>query len=61
MSRHVSCLVTVLTVSLSGIAKCLVCAETLVFLAESRPLGPFTRGLLTYRKTVVFAVVVLRL
>jgi len=44
-SFHVSsCLVShdcVLTVSLSGIAKCLFCAETLAFLAESRPLGQF--------------------
>jgi len=29
----------ILTVSLSGRAKCLLCAETLAFLAESRPLG----------------------
>jgi len=38
----------VLTVSLSGTAKCLFCDETLAFLAESRPLGQFTRCLLTY-------------
>jgi len=37
----------VLTVSLSSIAKCLFCAETLSFIVESRPLGPFTRCLLT--------------
>jgi len=48
----------VLTVSLSGIAKCLFCAETLAFLAESRPLGPFTCGLLTYCKMAVLVVVV---
>ena len=35
MSHHVSCL---MTVSLSGIAKCLFCIETLAFLTESRPL-----------------------
>ena len=35
------------------------CVETLTFLAESRPLGLFTRGLLTYCKTVVLVVVVL--
>jgi len=53
MCRHVSishdC---VLTVSLSGIAKCLLCAETLEFLAESRPLGLFTRCLL-YKSSAV--------
>jgi len=41
-----SCLMShdcVLTMSLSGIAKCLFCAETLAFLAE----GPFTLCLLT--------------
>ena len=46
-SFHVSsCLMShnnVLTVSLSGIAKCLFCAETMAFLAE----GPFTFCLLT--------------
>lgn len=49
----------VLTMSLSGIAKCLFCAETLAFLAECRPLGPFTHYLLTYCKTIDLAVVVL--
>ena len=55
------CLVShdcVLTVSLSGIARCLFCAETLAFVAESRPLGLVTWCLLAYRKTVVWAVVV---
>jgi len=51
-SFHVSsCLMShdcVLTVSLSDIARCLFCVETLTFLAESRPLGPSTRCLLTY-------------
>ena len=42
---------------LSGIAKCLFCVETLVFLAESRSLGPFSDCLLTYSKTVVLVVV----
>jgi len=46
LSFHVSsCLMScdcVLSVSLSGIAKCLLCAETLAFLAERRPLGPST-------------------
>jgi len=55
MSCHVSCL---MTLSLSGIAKCLFCAETVAFLAESRPLGASTRCLLTYCKTVVPVVVV---
>ena len=32
--------------------------ETLAFLAESRPLGPFARCLLTYCKTAVVLVVV---
>jgi len=46
-SFHVSSCLTfhdcVLSVSLSGIAKCLFCAETLAFLAESKSLkGPFT-------------------
>jgi len=41
-SFHVSCLMTVLTASLSCMDKCLFCIETLVFLAESRSLGPFT-------------------
>ena len=36
MSRHVSCL---MTVSLSGVANCLFCDETLTFLGESRLLG----------------------
>jgi len=61
-SFHVSSGLTshdcVLTVSLSGRAKCLFCAETLTFLAESWPLGPFTRCLLTYFKTVVLVAVV---
>ena len=57
MSRHVSCLMIVLTLFLSGIAKYLFCAEILAFLAESRPLGPFTCCLLTCHKTIVFAVV----
>jgi len=33
--------------------------ETLVFLTESNPLGPFIRCLLTYCKTVVLVVVVI--
>jgi len=41
-----------LIVSLSGIAKCLFCVETLAFLAESRPLGQFTLYLLTNRITL---------
>ena len=57
LSFHVSsCLVShdcVLTVSLSGIAKCLFCVETLSFLAQSRLLGPFARCLLAYCKTAV--------
>jgi len=56
-SFHVSsCLIShdwVLTVSLSGIAKCLFCSETLAFLAE----GPFT----ICRTVVLVAVVVLPL
>jgi len=44
-SVHVSVCLTfhdcVLTVSLSGTAKCLFCAETLTFLAERRRLGSF--------------------
>jgi len=51
-SFHVSsCLMSrdcVLTVSLSDIAKCLFCAETLAFLAERRPLDPLAPCLLTY-------------
>jgi len=59
VSRHVSCLMTfVLTMPLSGISKCLFYAESLAFLAESRPLGPSTLCLLTYRQMFVFAVVV---
>ena len=62
-SFHVSsCLIShdcVLTVSLSGIAKCLFCVETLTFLADSRPLGPFIHCLLAYCKTVVLVVVVI--
>jgi len=62
VSRHLyvlSCLMShdcVLTVSLSGIAKCFFCAETLTFLAERRPLGPFNRR---HCKSVVLVVVVL--
>jgi len=54
-SFHVSsCVMTVSwLVSVSGITKCLFCAETLAFLAESRPLGAFTRSLLTYCKTFI--------
>ena len=56
-SFHVlSCLMShdcVLTVSLAGIAECLFCAQTLACLAQSRPLGPFTRCLLIYHKMVV--------
>jgi len=36
----------------------IMCTETLAFLAEGRPLGPFTRCLLTYCKTVVIVVVI---
>jgi len=43
----------VLTVSLSGVAKCSFCVEALAFLS-----GPFTRCLLTYCKTVVLVIVV---
>jgi len=62
-SFHISsCLMShdcVLTVSLSDIAKCLFRAETLTFLAESRPLGLLlTRCLLTYCKTIVLVVAV---
>jgi len=32
----------VLSVTVSGIAKCLFCVESLAFLAERRPLRPFT-------------------
>ena len=46
---HVS---RILTVSLSGVAKCLFCAETLAHLAESKPLGPFA-----YCKTAVLVAV----
>jgi len=53
-SFHVSsCLVSydcVLTVSLSGTAKCLLCAETQACLAESRPLGSITGRLLTIKR-----------
>ena len=52
---HVSCL---MTVSLSGIVKCLFCAETLTFLAEVRPQGPFIHCLLTYCKVAVLVVAV---
>ena len=62
LSFHVSsCLMShdcVQIVSLSGIAKCLFCAVTLAFLAESRPLLPFTCCLLTYCKMAVLVVVV---
>ena len=57
-----SCLMShdcVLTASLSGIATCLFCAETLAFLAERTLLGPFTPCLLTYCKTHTVLVVVL--
>jgi len=63
-SFHVSsCLMfhdCVLTVSLSGVSKCLFWAEPLTFLADSRPLCSFTRrlSLLTYCKTVVLVFVV---
>jgi len=53
VSRHVSSLCVV-----SGIAKCLFCLETLLFLAESRSPGPFTPCLVAYCKTVVVVVVV---
>ena len=63
LSFHVSsCLMShdcVLTMSLSGIAKCLFCVETLAFLAESRPLDPLTCCLLTYCKMVILMGVVL--
>ena len=49
----------VLTVSLSGIAKCLFCAKTLSFIVESRPLGSSTRCLLTKPFVLVAMVVVL--
>ena len=61
-SLEFPCLVTshdFSTVSLSGIAKCLFCVETLAFLAESRPPGQFAGCLLIYCKTVVLEVVVL--
>jgi len=48
-----SCLMShdcVLTVSLSGIAKCIVCAGTLVFLVESMQLGPSTGCLLAVKR-----------
>jgi len=54
-----SCLMShdcVLHVSLR-VSKCLFSAETLAFLAESRPVCPFTRCLLTYYKTFVLVVV----
>jgi len=55
-SFHVlSCL---MTVSLSGIVKCLFCAEKLAFLAEGRPRGPFIHCLLTYCKVAALVVVV---
>ena len=61
-SFHVSsCLVPhncVLSVSLSGTGKCLLCDDELIFLAESRPLGPFPCCLLTCCKTIVLVVVV---
>jgi len=47
-----------MTVSLSGIAKCLFCVETLAFLAERRLLRPFTCCLLTYCKMIVVVVLV---
>jgi len=57
LSFHISsCLKShdcVLPVSLSGIARCLLCAETVAFLAESRPLGSLTHCLLTYRKKLL--------
>jgi len=62
LSRHVSCLMShdcVLTLSLSDIAMCFFCAETLAFLAEGRPRGPLTRCLLTYCKGIVLVVAVL--
>jgi len=59
VSCHISSHDCVLTVSLSGIDKCLFFVDALAFIAESRPLGPFTRCLLAYRKTFNFAVVVL--
>jgi len=36
----------------------ILCVKKLAFLAESWPLGPFTRCLLTYCKTLVLVVVV---
>jgi len=60
--RVSSCLMyhdCVLTMSLSGIAKCLVFVETLAFLAKCRPLVPLTGCLLTYCKTVVHVLVAL--
>jgi len=47
-----------MTVSLSGMVKYLCCDETLAFLAESKPIGLFTRCLLSCYKTVVLVVVV---
>jgi len=47
-----------MTVSPSGIVKCLFCAKRLAFDAEFWSLGQFTRCLLTYCKTVVLVVVV---
>jgi len=48
-----------LIVSLSGIAKCLFCVETLAFLAESRPLGQFTLYILTSCKTLFLQLLLL--
>ena len=48
-----SCLILpdcILTMSLSGINKCLFCVETLAFLSESRPLDPFTVCLLAVKR-----------
>jgi len=56
-----SCLLShdcILTVSLSGIAKCLLCVKTLAFLAASRQLDHLLVYLLTYCKTVVLVVVI---
>jgi len=58
-SRHVSWLV--LTVSLSGTAKCLFCVETQAVLAERRPLGPFGRCLLTAKRLFLWLLLLLRL
>ena len=57
MSRFVSCLMTLL-----GIAKCLLCVETLTFLAESRPLSHlFAVYLLTAKRFFFMVVVILSL